>query len=195
MGAPIRKAIRAQPSRPGEGKEAAIQALEIAALGVTLGYGGLAAGSLAARTAGLRSGMSWVRHPIAKTVQLVYEGQRIGRVATIYLQASRGLRYANYAAFAMNPLATYHYLKGGEYDKAMIQYFGPIGSVWVYNKYQESQKVSLSSSKRSPQGKKKSTKKSKPKKMSAKQKKRLWRMGLRWCNKHRRYDKCSLRER
>jgi hypothetical protein len=36
-------------------------------------------------------------------------------------------------------------------------------------------------------------KKKKPSKMSDAQKKRLWRMGLRWCNKHKRYDKCSLR--
>lgn len=38
-------------------------------------------------------------------------------------------------------------------------------------------------------------KKKKPSKMSDAQKKRLWRMGLRWCNKHKRYDKCSLRAR
>jgi len=47
----------------------------------------------------------------------------------------------------------------------------------------------------SMRGDSKARRKSKPKKMSAKQKKRLWRMGLRWCNKHRRYDKCSLRAR
>ena len=33
------------------------------------------------------------------------------------------------------------------------------------------------------------------KKMSKKQKNRLWRMGLRWCPKHKRYDRCSLRVR
>lgn len=34
-----------------------------------------------------------------------------------------------------------------------------------------------------------------PKKMGNSQKMRLWRMGLRWCKKHNRYDRCSLRER
>lgn len=34
-------------------------------------------------------------------------------------------------------------------------------------------------------------KKKKPSKMSDAQKKRLWRMGLRWCKKHQRYDRCK----
>lgn len=34
-------------------------------------------------------------------------------------------------------------------------------------------------------------KKKKPSKMSEAQKKRLWRMGLRWCRKHQRYDRCK----
>lgn len=40
-----------------------------------------------------------------------------------------------------------------------------------------------------------SGKKNKPSKMSNAQKMRLWRMGLRWCKTHGRYDRCSLRER
>ena len=33
--------------------------------------------------------------------------------------------------------------------------------------------------------------KKKPSKMPSAQKKRLWRMGLRWCKKHQRYDRCG----
>jgi hypothetical protein len=160
-----------------------------------LALAGVGAGALRA-TAPLRAGMTWVRHPVAKYLSVYQSGTRLGKASTIYLQASKGLRYVNYVAFAMNPLATYHYLRAEEYDKAMIQYFGPIGSVWIYNKMTESSKGRtvqpsvVKSAKKTPKASKK-----KPSKMSSEQKKRLWRMGLRWCKKHNRYDRCSLRAR
>lgn len=147
-------------------------------------------------TAPLRAGMTWVRHPIAKYLSVYQAGTRIGTGAKIYLQASKGLRYVNYVAFAMNPLATYHYMKNDEYDKAMIQYFGPIGSVWIYNKMTESSNGrTIQPSVVKPAKKPQRTSKKKPSKMSSEQKKRLWRMGLRWCKRHNRYDRCSLRAR
>lgn len=161
----------------------------------SLALAGVGAGVLRA-TAPIRAGMTWVRHPIAKYLSVIHAGTRLGTGARIYLQASKGLRYVNYAAFAMNPLATYHYLKSEEYDKAMIQYFGPVGSVWIYNKFTESsnvktvQPVVVKPSKKPTRGRGK-----KPSKMSENQKRRLWRMGLRWCRKHNRYDRCSLRVR
>lgn len=146
-------------------------------------------------TAPLRAGMTWVRHPIAKYLSVYQTGTRIGTGARIYLQASKGLRYVNYVAFAMNPLATYHYLKADEYDKAMIQYFGPIGSVWLYNKMTESSKGrSIQPSVVKPAKKTPKASKKKPSKMSSEQKKRLWRMGLRWCRVHNRYDRCASRK-
>lgn len=161
----------------------------------SLAAAGFGLGALRA-TAPLRSGMTWVRHPIAKYLSVYQAGTRIGTGARIYLQASKGLRYVNYAAFAMNPLATYHYLRAEEYDKAMIQYFGPVGSVWIYNKFTESsnvktkQPVVVKTTRKPTRGRGK-----KPSKMSENQKRRLWRMGLRWCRKHNRYDRCSLRAR
>ena len=161
-----------------------------------LAAGGMAVRGAMSATAPVRAGMTWVRHPIAKYLSVYQAGTRVGTAAKIYLQASKGLRYANYAAFAMNPLATYHYMRNEEYDKAMIQYFGPIGSVWVYNKMTESSKGrTIQPSVVKPARKPETTSKKKPSKMSSEQKKRLWRMGLRWCKRHNRYDRCSLRAR
>lgn len=143
-------------------------------------------------TAPIRGAMTWVRHPVAKYMAVYRSGTALGRGAKVYLQASKGLRYANYVAFAMNPLATYHYLKNDEYDKAMIQYFGPVGSVWVYNKFTESQRGAARPVKKPIRRKEPGRKAGK---MPEKQRMRLWRMGLRWCKKHKRYDRCNFKRR
>ena len=156
---------------------------------------------VARATAPLRTALTWVRHPVAKYLSVYRSGTTLGRSAKLYLQASKGLRYANYVAFAMNPLATYHYIRNDEYDKAMIQYFGPIGSVYVYNKFTESRgkgggsqaRMRLREDTRTRRpGSKRTSRKAK---MPEKQRMRLWRMGLRWCKQHGRYDRCSLRAR
>ena len=144
-------------------------------------------------TAPIRGAMTWVRHPVAKYLAVYRSGTALGRGATMYLQASKGLRYANYVAFAMNPLATYHYLKNEEYDKAMIQYFGPIGSVYIYNKFTESRGKGGGPEARTRL--REDTRTRRPGKMPEKQRMRMWRMGLRWCKQHKRYDRCSLRAR
>lgn len=156
---------------------------------------------VARATAPARTAVSWVRNPVAKYLSVYRSGTLLGTSAKVYLQASKGLRYVNYVAFAMNPLATYHYIKNDEYDKAMIQYFGPIGSVYIYNKFTESRgkgggpqartRLREDTRTRRP-GSKRTSKKAK---MPEKQRMRLWRMGLRWCKQHKRYDRCSLRAR
>lgn len=152
-------------------------------------------------TAGIRGAMTWVRNPVAKYLSVYRAGTLLGTSAKMYLHTSKGIRYLNYVAFAMNPLATYHYIKSDEYDKAMIQYFGPVGSVWIYNKYTESRgkgggpqartRLREDTRTRRP-GTKRTSKKAK---IPEKQRMRMWRMGLRWCKQHKRYDRCSLRAR
>ena len=106
------------------------------------------------------------------------------------MAANKAYRYLGYAQFAASPFATIHYLREGEYEKAMIQYFGPIGSVYIYNKFTESQKPGVK-----PELPRRIRPSRKPSEVPKKQKMRLWRMGLRWCRKHGRYDRCSLRAR
>ena len=169
----------------------------------TLGFWGslaLAGVGLGAHraTAPIRGAMTWVRHPVAKYFAVYRSSTTLGRGSKLYLQASKGLRYANYVAFAMNPLATYHYMKNGEYDKAMVQYFGPIGSVWVYTKLRPEPQGIKELQAGGPQARtrlREDTRTRRPGKMPEKQRMRLWRMGLRWCKQHKRYDRCSLRAR
>lgn len=147
-------------------------------------------------TAGVRMVLSWVRHPVANYFARYRGWTWLGTGAKYYLHASKANRYANYVAFAYSPFATYHYLKAEEYEKAIIQYFGPIGAVWVYEKYSSKESKDTGSIGRPTRellGKELPRKK--PAKMPQGQRMRLWRMGLRWCRKHRRYDRCSLRAR
>lgn len=188
-----RKATGRTPSTMAEAQGAAFQAVGIAAIGIGLGYGAPIAARFYGSTAAYRSAMTWIRHPLAKSLVVSRPASLLGRFSQVYLQTSRVYRYVSYVAFAMNPLATFQYLQDGEYEKAMIQYFGPVGSVWVYNKYTGSKgKGTKPISPATPIRGKKGVG---PSKMPPEQKKRLWRLGLRWCRKHRRYDRCPLRAR
>lgn len=140
------------------------------------------------KTAKARTVMSWIRHPIANYA-VRHGSPMLARGAQAYLHTSKVIRYTGYTAFLLDPFATVYYTRRGEYDKAIIQAFGPPGSVYIYGKLvkheaEESSRQIVSGGTRQ-----------KPSQMSQKQKKRLWRMGLRWCKKHGRYDKCSLRAR
>ncbi len=141
--------------------------------------------------------LSWVRHPVANSLSTYGRTAPIRFGAKLYLQASKAYRYTNYVAFAYSPFATYHYLKAGEHEKAMIQYFGPPGSVYIYEKYFEKTESMDTVAPGEPP--RRLPGRGEPKEKSAKmpqaQRMRLWRMGLRWCNKHNRYDRCSLRVR
>lgn len=138
------------------------------------------------KTAKARTVMSWIRHPVANYA-VRHGSPMVARGSSAYLYTSKVIRYTGYTAFLLDPFATVYYTRRGEYDKAIIQAFGPPGSVYVYGKLvkheAEIEKEVISKPKK------------KPSQMSQKQKKRLWRMGLRWCKKHGRYDKCSLRAR
>ena len=93
-------------------------------------------------------------------------------------------------------------LYDGDYDAAAVNWFGPPGSLIAYetvkgklgqNGQHTEQKTSITEvllPTKKPLKRPKPSKK-KPSKMSKAQKKRLWRMGLRWCKKHQRYDRCS----
>jgi len=187
------KAIGKTPSSTAEAKSAALGALAIAGLGTGLVYGSLALGSVAARTAGVRLGISYWRSPYATILAQQGRSAAWRNTGSSLLFAGKAYRYAGYYQFVSDPFATLRYLREGEYEKAMIQYFGPIGSVFVYNKYQESRKSSTKGAKIKQT--RISKKPSKPSKVPKKQKMRLWRMGLRWCRQHGRYDRCSLRAR
>jgi len=148
------------------------------------------AGGVASATAPIRLGLSYYRSPVATVLALHGRSAAWRATGTALLYAGRAYRYAGYYQFYKQPFATIHYLREGEYEKAMIQYFGPIGSVFVYNKFTESQKPSVK-----PEPSRGIRPSRKPSEIPKKQKMRLWRMGLRWCRKHGRYDRCSLRAR
>lgn len=138
------------------------------------------------QTAKARTVMSWIRHPVANYA--VRQGSpMVARSAQAYLHTSKVIRYTGYTAFLLDPFATVYYTRRGEYDKAIIQAFGPPGSVYVYGKLIKHEAEIEAEVNSKPLTKRSS--------MSQKQKMRLWRMGLRWCKKHNRYDRCSLRER
>ena len=148
-------------------------------------------------TAPARVIVSWVRNPLANLLSTQGRTAAIRFGANFYLQASKAIRYTNYVAFAYSPFATFHYLKAGEHEKAMIHYFGPPGSVLIYEKLFEQAESNGTVSPGKPPRKLPGSggPKEKPAKMPQAQRMRLWRMGLRWCKKHNRYDRCSLRAR
>lgn len=160
----------------------------------TLAVAGVGGGFLHV-TKPVRVGLSWIRHPIANYAKL-YGGKYTARAASAYLATSKGVRYVGYAAFVADPLVTYHYFRKGEYDKAVVSHFGPPGAVYIYGKLIETgSEPSREAFDQVGMPTKQPKVVKKVKKMSEKQRMRLWRMGLRWCNKHKRYDKCSLRAR
>lgn len=151
----------------------------------TLAVAGVGGGFLHV-TKPARVALSWIRHPVANYAKH-YGGHYTARAASAYLTASKGVRYVGYAALVADPLVTYHYYRKGQYDKAVISHFGPPGAVYIYGKLVSNDEDFII--------KQPVVVKSKKTKMSEKQRMRLWRMGLRWCKRHKRYDRCSLRER
>lgn len=157
-------------------------------------YGGVAYKAI---PAGVKLGLSYRRNPVLMILANHAKNAGVRFGATAMLQGSKALRYANYVQMSISPLMTYKYVKRGDYKRAALAYYGPPGSVWVYNQTtrqyentgQTTQKPVRSTSRRVERPPKK------PSKISSAQKKRMWRMGLRWCKKHNRYDRCSLRAR
>ncbi len=160
---------------------------------VSLLYGGVALRGLMSATAGVRLGLAYYRSP---ALMILANHARSGAVRTAagaMLQGSKAIRYAGYIQTAINPLMTYKYARRGDYKRAALNYYGPVGTVWVYNRItrqyeKETKQPLVVKPSRRPKTKK-------PSKISEAQKKRMWRMGLRWCKTHQRYDRCSLRGR
>ena len=178
---------------------------ESAALGVA-GVGlGLATPVVAgyyARTAAVRLALSYHRRPIL-TIVANHAKSGIARAgARAGLGVGKVYGLAMVTSSILNPFMSIKYAMRGDLKRAALAHYGPPGAVWVYNRREQRMErtdrdafrsVSVPSSKSSRTTS--SGKLKKKKKMSQKQKNRLWRMGLRWCPKHKRYDKCSLRAR
>lgn len=168
---------------------------------ITLAWGGLAVGSAygAIGTTG-RIALAVRRNPVLYVLANHGRNGALRAMARIALGGSKVLRYAGYVQFSISPLMTYKYLKRGDYRRAALNYYGPPGTVWVYNRLSQtyekkskqpevvkrSKQITKSRRSKSSQGKT-------PSQMPDFQKKRLWRMGLRWCNRHGRYDYCNRR--
>ena len=156
-------------------------------------YGGVALSGLSSATAGIRLGIAYKRSPVLMILANHARSGAVRSAAGAMLQGSKAIRYAGYIQMSLNPLMTYKYARRGDYKRAALNYYGPPGTVWVYNKMtrqyeKDTKQPSVVKPIRKPKTKK-------PSKISEAQKKRMWRMGLRWCKKHQRYDRCSLRGR
>ena len=173
-----------------------------------------ASGSLVI-TGGLRGGIRTSR-------QLARTGGTIATVAFYGGKQTAGKRIAASGRFidAAGRVEILGYLQEGDLKRGAISAFGPVGSVFLYNRLtrdpssveildpysqiavptnvRQLMKFQKAGGRRSVATSGKAQANGRPRQPSqipAKQKKRMWRMGLRWCRKHQRYDKCSLRAR
>ena len=154
--------------------------------------------------------------------QLGRTGGRIGTALWYDGRKVAGQRIAAAGRFldAAGRVEVMGYLQEGDLKRGALAAFGPVGTVFLFNvmtndpskveildpysqisvpsNIREMQKTRSSGSakqgwKSAPRSK--GTSGRQPSQIPAKQKKRMWRMGLRWCRRHHRYDKCSLRAR
>ena len=145
-------------------------------------------------------------------VSLYRTTSRFGGATGLALQQAKnpntvrqGIRVMDAARITsrISTIETAKLLYDGDYDDAAVNWFGPPGSLLAYeiakgklgrNGQRFEQKPSVTDVQLKPVKKpykRPKPSKKKPSKMSKEQKKRLWRMGLRWCKKHQRYDRCS----
>ena len=160
-------------------------------------------------TASARLIVSYVRKPFLTIAANNAKSGIVRSAARAGLGVSKAYGIAMVASRITNPFMSIKYAMRGDLKRAALAHYGPLGAVWVYNQHEQRMERtdreafrSVSQSGRlnvkghltrtTSSG---SNSKIKKKKMSQKQKNRLWRMGLRWCPKHKRYDKCSLRAR
>lgn len=159
-----------------------------------------ALGRLATFTKPVRNVLTWIKHPIAKALatQTNYRSVQLG--AKAYLGGMRAIRYASYGAAIYSPFETYRYLTEGDYKRAALQWYGPPGTVYAYNHLtmepvnSQARMDELKQSSKPGKSTRSSTKKKKKSTMTAKQRRRLNRMGLRYCPTHRRYDRCNQKK-
>ena len=153
-------------------------------------------------TAQVRLAVSYGRKPILTIAANHAKSGIVRAAARGGLGVSKTYGLAVLASAVMNPFMSIKYAMRGDLKRAAIAHYGPPGALWVYNRREQRmerpvrdpiravvQPSNLPTRTPSP-GKPKKTKR-----IPQAQKNRLWRMGLRWCPKHKRYDKCSLRAR
>lgn len=175
-------------------EQKAARTISIVAASVFIGGPFVSRISTATRPA--RNIMTWIRHPIAKHLATKSNYRSVQLGAQAYLAGMKAIRYASYGAAVYSPFETYRYMKEGDYKRAALQWYGPPGTVYVYNELTmepvNSQARMAELKQLSKPGKvdQSSTKKTKKSTMTAKQRRRLNRMGLRYCPIHRRYDRC-----
>jgi hypothetical protein len=191
-----------QSSSPGEGRAAARDALTIAGVGVGLGYAAPLVAGYYGRTAAVRLAISYGRKPMLTIAANHAKSGIVRAAARGGLGVSKAYGLASLASAIANPFMAIKYAMRGDLKRAALAHYGPVGAVWLYNRHEQRMErtdreafrsVTVPSSRTS-----RTTSSGKPKKkkgISREQKNRLWRMGLRWCPKHKRYDKCSLRAR
>lgn len=180
----------------GQSQEAKA-ARTISLLAGTAFIGGPVVGRVATFTKPVRNVLTWIKHPIAKTLatQTNYKSVQMG--ARAYLGGMKAIRYTGYVAAVYSPFETYRYLTEGDYKRAALQWYGPPGTVYMYNhltmepinssaRMEEIKQLSKPQKKAKP-----SSSKTNKSSMTAKQRRRLNRMGLRYCPTHRRYDRCT----
>jgi hypothetical protein len=202
MGVKVRKAMGVQSSNPGEARDAARDSLAIAGFAVGLGYAAPIVAGYYGRTAAVRLAISYGRKPILTIAANHAKSGIVRAAARGGLGVSKVYGLAVATSSILNPFMSVKYAMRGDLKRAALAHYGPPGAVWLYNRREQRMErhertafrsVSVPSSKSS-----RTTSSGKPKKkkrISREQKNRLWRMGLRWCPKHKRYDKCSLRAR
>ncbi len=159
------------------------------------------AGSAYASTSSVRLALSYHRKPLLTIMANHAKSGIVRAAARGGLGVSKGYGLLVLASAIANPFMSVKYAMRGDFKRAALAHYGPPGAVWVYNRHEQrmertdrvairsvgvpSNRARIASSRRARSSKR----------MSRDQKNRLWRMGLRWCPKHKRYDKCSLRAR
>ncbi len=158
----------------------------IGVVGTVVGIGAIA-GSAYSATATARSIVTLARSPVLGSIAI--SGHRLSTAARGLLLTKKLYRYAAFGLWVYNPLATFNYIRDGEYTKAAISFYGPAGSVYLYNHIIEDDLVS----ERQPYAQKRvSTNLSKSKSSKKKGKSSQRRSTGRppWCQRHRTYHYC-----
>jgi hypothetical protein len=202
MGVKVRKAMGVQSSSPGEARDAARDSLAIAGFAVGLGYAAPIVAGYYGRTAAVRLAISYGRKPILTIAANHAKSGIVRAAARGGLGVSKVYGLASATSSILNPFMSVKYAMRGDLKRAALAHYGPPGAVWLYNRREQRMERHDREAIRSvgqptnlPSRTTSSRKLKKKKRIPRAQKNRLWRMGLRWCPKHKRYDKCSLRAR
>jgi uncharacterized membrane protein len=185
----------------------AYQSVVIAGTAVGIGYAAPLVAGYYARTAAVRLAISYGRKPMLTIAANHAKSGIVRAAARGGLGVSKAYGLVVLATAIANPFMSIKYAMRGDLKRAALAHYGPVGAVWVFNQHeQRMERTDRDAFRQVSQSGKLNVKghltrtysresTPKKKKISRNQKNRLWRMGLRWCPKHKRYDKCSLRAR